>query len=515
MGVYRMIFNINALGQVGVISDQQAHTLPPNAFSDALNVRFREGAAMRVKGYENMQTVPGQGMYILPYEYVDAGYWVYATSRAIYSWDGSTYTDITRTSGPLNGNLGDVFTGGVYNGVAVLNNGVDVPQMWTPDMVNATDLSGWPSTWTAGTIRPYRNFLIALNITEDGINYPTRFRWSDLADPGTVPSTWVADATNQAGDDVIEETQGALVEAEGLRNDLVLYKTDSAYLMTFVGGQFVMQNRPFLKSRGILAKRCAKEFMTGQHFVADIGDIYVHDGQQGHSIATDTVRRKIFSSIDTTNYIRSFVARNWNDDEVWFCYPEAGEFWPNMAAMWNWKTGAWGFRELPATTHIAFGVYPSTESQFNPTQRSMLSLKIDKSALYPATSLYPSTSLYPDDGESSLLAMESGYQAAGSDMTCTVTRTGLKPEPGDGVWMCRAVYPHAEGGALSVEVGSHDSPNDSVNWSSAQTFTPEGTQEKVDVRVTGRYLAFRVTFPAAASGGLASVDFDVVKVGTR
>ena len=512
-----MIININALGQIGIISDKQPASLPPNAFSDAQNVRFKDGQAMRVRGYTDMQTLDGQGMYILPYEYSGSAYWVLTTSRRMYSWDGTTLADITRTSNPYVGDPSDSWTGGVYNGQTLLNNGKDIPQIWTPDLANAIDMENWPTTWRAKAIRPFRNFVIAMNMTEDGVEYPTKFRWSDVADPGTVPATWIPDPTNQAGDDIIEETQGEIIDADALRNDLIIYKSDSAYFMSYVGGQFVMANRPALKTRGILAPRCVKEFEIGKHFVVDRGDIYIHDGNKSESILKGRAYDKFFPAMDQDNFEQSYVTKNFIDEEVWFCFPETGSSFPTKAAIWNWRDNTWGVRDLPDATHTAFGTYPATEDEYNPTVRSLISLGIDATALYPETTLYPEATLYPDDGETSIYAMEADgeYQANGSDITCTVTRTGIKPEQSDGVWQCRNAFPHCEGGAIKVRVGSQDSPNQTPTWSAQQTYTPESTNDKLDFRVTGKYLAYEIEFPKASEGNVSSIDFDLVKVGNR
>lgn len=48
------ILPINQLDQVGVILDTPAAALPPNAFSDASNVRFRDGAARKMEGEVNI-----------------------------------------------------------------------------------------------------------------------------------------------------------------------------------------------------------------------------------------------------------------------------------------------------------------------------------------------------------------------------------------------------------------------------------------------------------------------------
>ncbi|MBF0214692.1 MAG: hypothetical protein HQM00_14215, partial [Magnetococcales bacterium] len=45
---------------------------------------------------------------------------------------------------------------------------------------------------------------------------------------------------------------------------------------------------------------------------------------------------------------------------------------------------------------------------------------------------------------------------------------------------------------LNVQVGSHATPDGAVTWSPPRSFDP-AADEKVDVRVTGRYIAVRFT----------------------
>lgn len=45
-------------------------------------------------------------------------------------------------------------------------------------VLNLATLPGWGATDVAAVVRPYKNFLIALNITKGAVNYPHMVKWS-------------------------------------------------------------------------------------------------------------------------------------------------------------------------------------------------------------------------------------------------------------------------------------------------------------------------------------------------
>ena len=115
---------------------------------------------------------------VVPYfviAYYTAGkrYWIHAGLGKVFADDGTTRTEITPAT-PPGGGIDDRWTGGVLNGVLVLNNGVNNPYFWGGTGVLAP-LTGWPASTTAKSIRPFKNVLVALNVTKSGTNYAT---WS-------------------------------------------------------------------------------------------------------------------------------------------------------------------------------------------------------------------------------------------------------------------------------------------------------------------------------------------------
>ena len=133
-------------------------------------------------------------MWLKPFPPLTAPLWVYGGMKEIGVWDGA-HTDITRISGPYTGTEDNRWQGEVFNGVGIFNNGIDLPQYWASFSVlqKLVDLPNWPTNIRAGFLRPFKNFLIAGNITEGQSQRRYRVRWSHPAAPGTIPTSWALD----------------------------------------------------------------------------------------------------------------------------------------------------------------------------------------------------------------------------------------------------------------------------------------------------------------------------------
>lgn len=511
-----MILDISNLGEVGVISDIRPHALSPNALQTALNVRFRDGQAERMYGETLWHTLPSSAFYLMPYDYAGNIRWLTVGSTHFSAWDAGLSTDITPVGlSPVA--FASAVHGFVFNGVAILNAEPNVPFGWVPDDARAEAIPGWDTAWRAKVFAPFKNLLMAFNLTESGVNYPTKYRWSSLANPGALPASWdETDPTITAGSDVIDETQAEILAAVALGEYMVVYTRFSAHLLQFVGGQFVLSERPLLKNTGVFAPRCAAEFFR-KHFVVSDGDVVVHDGQTPQSILKGRLYERIFPTVCADAANRSYVVPNWAFEEMWFCYPESGVPFPNMAAAWSWKYNTWQIRELGNAPFISAGQLdtdaPDTSTREN---RQLVGILDNNDGLVPSDTLVPTATLVPRDGTGSTRVLEASYTDADlAGKTCIISRTGLRPDASNSVWMLRSAYPRANGGAFSFRFGSHDSPDSTVTWSDPIDYTPNGASDKMDMRVTGRYLAFEATFPASAYGSLEGIGLDIVKVGKR
>jgi hypothetical protein len=496
---------VNNVGQFGVILDVKPHELPINAWTAARNIRFDVNYAEKFKGYTNLYG----GASTPPYWLLNArdannNFWLYAGLTKVYATDGTSHTDISRAAGGAYGATADVnWNGCVFNGVPVLNNGVDVPQYWALPMSMANKLQAlpnWNANWRANSLRGYKNYLVAVDVTKTGVRYPQMVKWSHPADPGTYPTSWdETDPTKDAGEFPLSETGGACIDSFTLRDTNIIYKDDSFYGQQFVGGQFVFRFYAISREVGILSRRCAVEFVDGNHAVFGSGDLFTHDGQNVKPIGTKRVKNALFSSIDSSTSQRSFVVRNVPKKEVWFCYPETGQTVPNKALVWSYNNDTFAFRDIVAA-HIEPGVVIADTT--GTTWNSDAGTWDSDGSYWDASTYDPSQRrlLEAAPGSSLLLYTDTTEQFNAVNFQSYIERTGIgiplednQPPDFTRRKMVRSIWPRITGTAgrtINVYVGSQEIVGGPVTYAAAKGFVI-GTTKHLDFRVFGRLFAVK------------------------
>jgi hypothetical protein len=490
-----MLVRIDKVGQVGIVRDTKPWEMPYNAWSDGQNVRMQDGAVVKMTGYSALTTPSIAPYFVLPVWDKEIPWIFHAGLSQINVFNAGTITDVSKSGGySMSESIG--WNGGVLNGVVILNNGVDNPQFFSypPALTNDfANLTNWPASTTARVVKPFKNYLVALDVTESGTRYPWLVRWSHPAEPGTVPSSWnYSDATKDAGRTPLSESGGACVDFLPLGDLGVIYREQSTWGMQYIGPPYIFRFYEIFKNSGILARHCACEF-KGQHFVVTNEDIVVHGGGGAQqSVVEDKVKRYVFNDIDATYYINSFAVPNFAQSEVWFCYPETGSSRASKALVWNWKDNSIGFRDLPNVNHAAFGII-GLGSSFTPS-----ALRVIAGHAGPKLSIFDSTN-----------------QDNGGNMTAYVERQGITIPNTDTqtVKFLRRVYPRITGTAttMTVSVAGTMNPNETPSYTD-YTFTV-GTDEKVDCRVSGRFLHVKFASAGNQEWQLDGYDLDVELAG--
>jgi hypothetical protein len=508
MGMVRL----KDLGGIGYAPDQEGYELPPNALTLASNIRMRGGWAERVGGYEQVLTDTAVVPYgLFAHSSSDKDYLVTTGLAATYVDDGSTRTDISGSA--WTGAADNKFTGGTLNGLLVLNNGVDVPKYWDNNTANnLAALTAWPSGWLASSLRPFKNFLMALNVTKSSTAYPQLVAWSDSADPGAIPAEWAASATNNAGEVSLAETPDAIVDGMPLGDFFVVYKERSKFAMQYVGGNEIFRVWRMPGESGLLARNCVATTPLG-HVCLTQGDVVLHNGQGDKSIVDSRARRWLFDSISTTNYQRSFLVVNQGKQEVWICFPEAGQAWCTKALVWCWSNDTLSTRELPTITSACNAILTegaTTWSNVTGTWSSIIGGWSAYNTLEPVESFLFMAAL-----AQKIHRADVGYSANGSSFTATAERKGLSLDDPQQIKLCKGVWPKIDGSTgtqVTVQIGASMDAETEPTWSTAQTFTL-GTSQKVDSFATGRYLSYRVTSTGTQAWRFRSMDLDVVPAG--
>lgn len=511
-----MIKTTQLLGQYGVNKDVQPQELPDNAWTDGANMRFRNGAMERMKGEQKIFDTPSQVPYWLQAYYQGANrWWVHAGLTGIYADNGTTRQDITPTSAPT-GAIDDRYTGGVLNGVLVVNNGNDIPWYWGGGAGPMQPLTGWVAQHRAKSIRPFKNVLVALNITKNWSttkdNYPHMVKWSDVADPGTVPGSWdYTDKTKLAGEVDLAEEPSLMVDQLPLGDVNVIYKENSMYAMQATGGLDVFRFQRLPGSVGAMARGCIASTPMG-HVVMTHGDVILHAGQGPKSILTGRMRSWLWKNIDDTNRARSFVVSNPQTKEVWVCFPELGASACTLAAVWNWDDNTWSIRSMSSTTYGAAGQLANVATRQWSQQNYAWS---DAAFAWNENELSESQERLVLCSSAPLItAAEVTGTRNGAAYTSYVERLGKTFGDASTVKTirgCRLRVDGPEGALIQVELGGSNNPETGYTWSAPFTYIVGQTPyNQVDRFASGRFLGIRITSLDNLPWRLTSLDDDFV-----
>jgi len=512
---------LQILNPKGMIKDTNNTALPNEYFSHTQNTRFEDNAAKKVLGQDAVFGTPTIAPYFsLNWSTGDNSYWFYAGATKIYRYDGSNHVEYTRTSGVYATNLtvAGNWVGSVFNGLPILCNGVDDPQcLATTGASKFTDLTNWPSSTTCKSIRPYGNYLIALNLTESSVNYPNKVRWGDAAENLTLPSSWTASSTNDAGFATVGDAGEFIVDGFPLKQSFIIYKENTTYIMNHEGGNLVFSLKKLFDDSGVLSRNCVAEF-NGRHFVLTNGDIIVHNGVSKESIASEVVKRTLFEEIDSTNYANVFVTHNKRKNEIWVSYPTVGSTYCNKALIYNYKKNAFSFRDLPNILHIALGIVDPGATAVVWSGQSQSWIAYDTTENWGQRNYNPTETsiLMSSPGDTKLYRGDHGYDFNGSNYTMILERKGLTLDGNTNtVKRVKKITPRfSSTGSAEIFVGSSMTPDGTYTYNTQQSINPD-TNNKVDARATGKYIAIKFQNTTATTFELNGYDIEYEVVGER
>lgn len=507
---------IPVVGSVGVVKDIEPQELPIRAWSDCVNMRFFDGIAARIKGDKKIFDTPAVTPYWLQQYTVDGvRYWIHAGTAAIYADDGTTRSNITPSSAPT-GDADDYWTGGVFNGILIANNQVDAPIYWGGTGI-AASLTNWPANTIAKSVRPYKNVLVALGVTKNvgttNNEYPHMVKWSTIADPGTLPSTWdETDVTETAGERDLAEEPSVMVDQLPLGDANIIYKENAMFSMVPSGGQDVFRFQRLPGNVGALSQNCVVNTPLG-HVVLTPGDVILHAGQGARSIINARLRKWLFSRIDSLNRNRSFVALNPVSNEVLICVPQLGDTSCTIAAVWSWVDDVWSIRELSNATCAGVGQlnYGAANSWAAATETwAEITGAWNQDELSPAQQRMLIGSAAP-----LISVIDITSKFSGTPFTSFLEKTGIHLDMPDRVKLIKSIYPRvkaATGTRVQFQVGGAMDVEGAITWSSPVTYTV-GTSYKVDSTASGRFLAIRVQSIDDAQYEIRSMDIDYSLMG--
>ena len=448
---------------------------------------------------------------VAPYQLLNTqidgtNFWIYVGATSAYAVETSNHTDITHASGQQSNVEVSKLSLGLLNGVPFFNNSLDEPMYWTGDVgTNFVDLPGWTATETCDFMVPHRFHLFAFAIDGPSGNFPNQVKWSSAAAPGNVPAEWTASASNEAGDNVLSDTPGVLVTAANMRGSLMIYKNGSTHIADYVGGAEIFAFRTLFVQSGALTRHSVVD-INGRHFVVTDGDIIVTDGQSINSIAQGRRRRALFNALDQDNFGNLFCVYYRQKNEVWLCYPEAGNSLASRAMVYDVANDAWGDRELSGISFGATGIINDTatdetwdsdsetwDSDLTEWNKQTYSLATEELVLADNTT--------PD-----FLEVGRGTQT----LTSTLARHDIDFGEPERFKFVKRIHVRVDeptaGVSFGLRVGTRNATGESISWGASQSMV--SSDGFVNVLATGRYISVEITATTTTAFKISGIDIE-------
>ncbi len=495
--------------------DLEPHDVGIEEYTSGRNVVFRDAFAERVQGVRDVFGDPiGPPVHLHPELTSAAAFWTYGTREATEKLgvtDGAAHFDITPAAGIVTDpTIPQPWTSGSLNGVPFYNWGSGTPVFWDLQTGNiAQDLPGWETDATCRAMGSFKNYLIAMDYTDGGgQRFAQLVRWSDAAEPGSLPQTWAPAPDNDAGSLSVAETVGPLIDGRTLRNQFILYKQRATHTLDFVGGTFIFALRTLFTTSGVLTRNCIQEF-RGRHVVLTDGDVILTDGHSVQSIIDRRMRRFLFASIDPVFFVNSFVAQLASQNEIWVCYPENGSEFANRALVWDYEQNKWGVRDLFETPHARAGVIPDDGSGSVDWDTDTEEWDEDITIWNEVNFNPVEDSLLLADIEDGFFNVDFGIDFAGADIDAEIVRASLDLGEPDVVKTVRSIWPRVNGNSgdvVEIRLGTQMHINDAIEWSLPVEFRIN-VDEKVDVFGSGKLISYALR--SIGGAGWQSSGFDI------
>ena len=495
----------------GFNKDLQPAETGPGVYNEAENVIFNDGYAASPPGWaQTPGTMLCQPLWLLPFTDGTTYYWLYTgnndagTAGVVAVTDGVTHWDITHAGGVSVTSAGD-WTGGVLNGVPVLNNPSDDPMWWDGNTANAvTSLTGWPASTKCKALRPFKYHLFAMNITQSAVEYPDWILHSDAADPGVIPTSWTAGPSTQAGSFSISTVTGGIIDAAELRDLLIVYKQGSNAIVQYTGSSFFFSTRRVFVSTGMLNTNCAQE-LHGQHYMITDGDIVRHNGQQVESLVDGQLRNWVFDQLKD-DYSAAHVAVSHSNKQVWFNFPTTGAYC-DLSLVWDINSESMGVVSYDEFSFMSRGVLGDLGSN----------AWSDQTATWASATDRWNTTQFNASRDSLLFARYTekelnyltGYLRDGAESACKLQLLSKDLGHPTAYKTIDGIYVNGEGGSFDLNevitgrIGAQESPNDAITWSPSLSLYRD---KSLSYGVSGRYISLELNIRQQGDWRINSID---------
>jgi hypothetical protein len=335
----------------------------------------------------------------------------------------------------------------------------------------------------------------------------------------------------------------------------VVYSANETWALSATGDDLIYKIDRLFGNWGVISQNCIAE-VNNFHYVFGDNDIWMHDGYNAKSIASNKVRNFIYNYMIRDESYQFFAYSNPRLNEVMFCYVSNDPYCAfsdgsvhngcNRAAVYNWASDTWAFVDLPYINGGAIGETYSGITYADLTGVTYNTISSTYQGIEDSTRLYNlmigrggsvSTEVLPlqttGTWSSSALHLYTYELVDSSFGTGTVsdvvnapvylvnTQTDLDELANElrAYKAITVIYPEGRVSStdnpLTFYMGASDYTGEAVTWGDAQTFDGS-TLYKLDFRNPGRFLSFKIAYGAPTQAfTLSGMDLEFKTLGHR
>lgn len=221
----------------------------------------------------------------------------------------------------------------------MLTNGVDAPSQVVDDSgpIHSTmtlTLPNGGAITSSEVVRAFLDHVLFFNNTENGVTVPRRCSWTNIGSNNDL-------INGTAGFQDLTDNTDDIVSVEILSETImIIYRTNSISLCTWVGGHTPFRFDPLVNGYGALSKDSVA-LVEGFHVVIDNGNIYVCNGTAEIQAIDAPIQQQLYANLNGLYTQRTFTRFNKVDNELefWICYqmttPDQGYTFNQVDTNWT------------------------------------------------------------------------------------------------------------------------------------------------------------------------------------
>ncbi|MDF3607549.1 hypothetical protein PE067_16195 [Paracoccus sp. DMF-8] len=191
-------------------------------------------------------------------------------------------------------------------------------------------------------------FLFALGADED----PRKVAWSDRENN----TVWTADATNEAGD-MLLQTQGRIMAGIRGKGQAVILTDQDAHTATYIAPPYVYRFDRVGSSCGLIANNAVAAVDSGVFWMGHNG-FFTYAGGAVQQLSCD-VSDFVFGIINRGQASKVAAVTNARWNEIWWFYPSEGSMECDSYVVFNYADQVWYVGQLGRTCGFDAGAFRS------------------------------------------------------------------------------------------------------------------------------------------------------------